>query len=57
MEYVEVCNIRVVNKDTKVVFDHKKVPMEHVKLLAASPNLSVEVQSTYRIPKDELPAS
>ncbi len=57
MEYVEVCNIRVVNKDTKVVFDHKKVPMEHVKLLAASPNLAVEVQSTYRIPKDELSAS
>jgi len=57
MEYVEVCNIRVVNKDSKVVFDHKKVPVEHVKLLAASPNLSVEILSTYRVPKDELPAS
>ncbi len=56
MEYVEVCNIRVVNKDTKAVFDHKKVPMDHVKLLSASPNLSVEIISTYRVPKDELPA-
>jgi len=54
MEYVEVSNIRVTNKETNIVFEHKKVPVEHVKLLAGHPYLYVEVFSTYRVSRDDI---
>jgi|15BtaG_2_1085339.scaffolds.fasta_scaffold01220_7 hypothetical protein len=36
-------NIRVVNKDTKVVFEHVGVPLDHVEMIRMNPNLKVEV--------------
>jgi len=54
MDNIEVCNIRVTNKDTKVVYEHRRVPMEHVKLLAGHPNLQVEILSTYRVSREDV---
>jgi len=54
MDNIEVCNIRVINKDTKVVYEHRKVPMEHVKLLAGHPNLQVEILATYRVNREDV---
>jgi hypothetical protein len=57
MEYVEVSNIRVTNKETMYVFEHKKVPVDHVKLLSGHPYLYVEVLSTYRVSKEDVYSS
>jgi hypothetical protein len=46
---IEVCNIRVYNKYTKMSYEHRRVPMEHTRLLAGHPNLRVEILSTYRV--------
>lgn len=36
-------NIRVTNKDTKMIFEHSGVPIDHVENLRMNPNLRVEV--------------
>jgi hypothetical protein len=36
-------NIRVTNLDTKVVFEHSGVPLDHVEIIRMNPNLRVEV--------------
>ena len=41
-------NIRVINKDTKVVYEHSGVPLDHVEILRMSPNLRVEVTGRAR---------
>jgi len=53
MDNIEVCNIRVTNRDTKMVYEHRRVPMDHVKLLAGHPNLQVEILSTYRMNRED----
>lgn len=53
MDNIEVCNIKVTNKDTKMVYEHRRVPMEHVKMLIAHPNLQVEILSTYRVSRED----
>ena len=35
--------IKVVNSDTKAVYIHHRVPLEHVEMLRLNPNLKVEV--------------
>ena len=35
--------IRVTNAESKAVYEHKKVPMEHVEMLKMNPNLKVEI--------------
>jgi len=57
MDTVEVCNIRVYNTATRLIFEHRRVPMEHVRLLVGHPTLEVEILSTYRISRDELTSS
>lgn len=57
MEYIEVCNIRVTNKESHVTYEHRRVPMEHVKMLAAHPNLKVEILSTYRMSREDATTS
>lgn len=54
MDNIEVCNIRVTNRDTKMVYEHRRVPMDHVKLLAGHPNLQVEILSTYRMNREDV---
>mgnify|MGYP003629294575 FL=1 len=40
----EVClHIKVTNTETKVVYDHRRIPLEHVETLKMSPNLKVEI--------------
>jgi hypothetical protein len=36
-------NIRVFNKDTKVIFEHAGVPFHHVEMIRMNPNLKVEI--------------
>lgn len=54
MDTVEVCNIKVMNKCTKAEYEHRRVPMEHVKLLVGHPNLEVEILSTYRVSREDV---
>jgi hypothetical protein len=53
MDSIEVCNIRVTNKETNTIFEHRRVPVEHVKMLAGHPNLRVEILSTYRVSRED----
>lgn len=53
MDNIEVCNIRVTNRETKMVYEHRRVPMEHVKMLVGHPNLQVEILSTYRVSRED----
>ena len=41
-----VCNILVTNLETRVVYEHNRVPINHVKILEMSPNLKVEILKT-----------
>ena len=41
-----VCNILVTNLETRVVYEHNRVPFNHVKILEMSPNLKVEILKT-----------
>jgi len=41
-----VCNILVTNLETRVVYEHNRVPFHHVKMLEMSPNLKVEILKT-----------
>ncbi len=54
MDNIEVCNIRVTNKETKMTYEHRRVPLEHVKLLVGHPNLQVEILSTYRVSREDV---
>ncbi len=54
MDNIEVCNIRVINRETRMDYVHRKVPVEHVKLLAGHPNLQVEILSTYRVSREDV---
>ena len=38
-----VCNIKVFNKKSRTVWEHRRVPINHVETLKMSPNLEVEV--------------
>jgi|14BtaG_2_1085337.scaffolds.fasta_scaffold22941_2 hypothetical protein len=41
-------NIRVINRDTNIVYEHSSVPLDHVEILRMSPNLRVEVTGRAR---------
>jgi hypothetical protein len=36
-------NIRVTNKNTKVSYEHKRVPLDHVEMIKMNSNLEVEI--------------
>ena len=43
-----VLKIRVTNTETKAVYVHNKVPLEHVEMLKMNPNLKIEVLGRFK---------
>ena len=43
--FTKYVNIRVFNSETKAVYEHRKVPIEHVEMLKMNPTLEVEILS------------
>jgi hypothetical protein len=41
--FVKYATIRVTNSETKAVYEHRRVPVEHVEMLKMNPVLKVEV--------------
>ena len=45
--------IRVTNLETKAIYVHNKVPLEHVEMLRMNPNLKIEVLGQARGARSE----